>query len=97
MTVSSLGKWATLGEHCSVFTLVTKLITWLFRPLGAQTQFRPFHDYIDRTEYGNHATEKNKNYEEKKYNQQTLDLSALYRQPLLNYNINEVNEETLQV
>ena len=68
-----------------------------FRPLGAQTQFRSIHDYVDRTEYGNDATENNKNYEEKKYNQQTLDLSALYRQPLLNYNINEVNEETLQV
>ena len=81
-------------SQCIVVANITAL--W-FRPLGAQTQFRPFHDYVDRTEYGNHATEKNKNDEDKKYNQQTLDLSALYRQPLLNYNINEVNEETLQV
>jgi len=66
------------------------------RPIGAESNFRPFHDYVDRTEYGQQANKNYKKEEEKKYSQHTLDLSALYRQPLLNYNINEVNEDSLQ-
>ena len=67
------------------------------RPVGAQTEFRPHHDYVDRTEYGVDTTNNDKKEEVKKYNQHVVDFSALYRQPLLNYNINEVNEDTIQV
>lgn len=66
------------------------------RPVGAQTEFRPHHDYVDRTEYGMDTTNNDKKEEVKKYNQHVVDFSALYRQPLLNYNINEVNEDTIQ-
>ena len=27
-----------------------------YRPFGADSAFRPFHDYIDRTQYGGVAT-----------------------------------------
>ena len=43
------------------------------------------------------TTDNDKKEEVKKYNQHVLDFSALYRQPLLNYNINEVNEDNIQV
>jgi len=65
------------------------------KPVGAEAEFRPFHDYIDRTQYNPHGS-KNSNNENKKYTENTVDFSALYRQPLLNYNINEVNEDSLQ-
>ena len=32
-------------------------MNWLWcRPLGAENPFRPFHDYIDRTQYGGVVT-----------------------------------------
>ena len=65
--------------------------------MGAQSEFQANHDYVDRTEYGVDTTDNDKKEEVKKYNQHVLDFSALYRQPLLNYNINEVNEDNIQV
>merc|ERR1719356_167073 len=52
---------------------------------------RPAFD--DEEEIRKEVTEAPKPVEIKKYSQELLDLSALYKQPLLNYNINEITEE----